>query len=216
MLHAHRQKNMMRSGAAKPTGSRDRDLNERRTGAKRRDAGTAGRVFRGFKGIAAAVMIACIFTLPPGLWSAGPKPFEITRKIFEEKAPDFVMKDLSDQKFRLSDYRGKQPVLIIFSTTWCSFCIEEIPHFKSLYATYAKQGLEIVNIDIQESREKVSRFAAKYKLPYRTLLDEEGTVSGVYNIPGVPTMILVDKNGMIICRQCRTVDTLLESMLKKK
>ncbi|MBU2026867.1 MAG: TlpA family protein disulfide reductase [Proteobacteria bacterium] len=216
MLHAHRQKNMMRSGAAKPTGSRDRDLNERRTGAKRRDAGTAGRVFRGFKGIAAAVMIACIFTLPPGLWSAGPKPFEITRKIFEEKAPDFVMKDLSDRKFRLSDYRGKQPVLLIFSATWCSFCIEEIPHFKSLHATYAKQGLEIVNIDIQESREKVSRFAAKYKLPYRTLLDEEGTVSGVYNIPGVPTMILVDKNGMIICRQCRTVDTLLESMLKKK
>jgi peroxiredoxin len=216
MLHAHRRKNMMRSGAAKPTGSRDRGLDERRTEAKRRDAGTAGRIFRGFKGIAAVVMIACIFTLPPGLWSADTKPFDITRKIFEEKAPDFVMKDLNDQKFRLSDYRGKQLVLIIFSATWCSFCIDEIPHFKFLHATYAKHGLEIVNIDIQESREKVSRFAAKYKLPYRTLLDEEGTVSGVYNIPGIPTMILVDKNGMIICRQCRTVDTLLESMIKKK
>jgi len=183
---------------------------------KRRDDRGAGDVFGKFSGIAAAAMIACASALPPALWSAGPNPFDITKKIFEEKAPDFVLKDLNGQRFRLSDRRGKRPVLIIFSATWCSFCKAEIPHFKSLHATYAKQGLEIVNIDIQESREKVSRFVAKHQLPYRTLLDEDGMVSSVYNIPGVPTLILVDENGMILCRQCRTVDTLLKSMMKKK
>jgi peroxiredoxin len=189
---------------------------EMRNREKRRDDRGAGNVFWKFSGIAAAAMIACASALPPTLWSAGPKPFDITKKIFEEKAPDFVLKDINGQRFRLSDHRGKRPVLVIFSATWCSFCKAEIPHFKSLHATYAKQGLEIVNIDIQESREKVSRFVAKHQLPYRTLLDEDGMVSGVYNIPGVPTLILVDENGMILCRQCRTVDTLLESMMKKK
>ena len=77
------------------------------------------------------------------------------------------------------------------------------------------KGLEIVNIDIQESKEKVAKFVAKNELPYRTLLDEDGTVSGVYEVRGVPTMVLVDKNGMIVCHQCRTVDTLLKTMMKK-
>jgi ribosome-binding protein aMBF1 (putative translation factor) len=47
------------------------------------------------------------------------------------------------------------------------------------------------------------------------LLDEDGTVSGVYEIRGVPTMILVDKNGMVVCRQCRTVENVLETIMKK-
>jgi peroxiredoxin len=133
-----------------------------------------------------------------------------------EKAPDFVLRDLKGQTFRLSDRRGKKPVLIIFSTTWCTFCTAEIPRFKSIYATYEKQGLEVVNIDIKESKEKVSRFAAQHQLPYRVLLDADGTVSGVYDILGVPSMVLVDKNGFIDCRQCQKVEPRLDALLKKK
>jgi peroxiredoxin len=156
---------------------------------------------------------ACAF--PSGAPAASPPPFDITTLTVENKAPDFVLTDLNGQKFRLSDHKGKRPVLLIFSTTWCTFCRAEIPHFKSLYASYAKQGLEIVNIDIQESKEKVAKFVAKQQLPYRTLLDEDGTVSGIYEVRGVPTMILVDKNGMIVCHQCRSVDTLIKTMMKK-
>ena len=133
-----------------------------------------------------------------------------------ERAPDFVLKDLDGRKFRLSDFRGKQPVLIIFSATWCTFCREEIPHFKSIHAAYAKKGLEIVNIDIQESKEKVAKFTAKYGLPYRVLLDEDGVVGGIYDIRGVPSMVLVDPNGNILCRQCQRVEPLIETLLKKK
>jgi peroxiredoxin len=169
----------------------------------------------GFKRIAVAVMIASALAFPTGAPAANPQPFDITKLTIENKAPDFVLTDLNGQKFRLSDHKGKRPVLLIFSTTWCTFCKAEIPHFKSLYDSYAKQGLEIVNIDIQESKEKVAKFVAKNELPYRTLLDEDGTVSGVYKVRGVPTMVLVDKNGMIVCHQCRTVDTLLKTMMKK-
>ena len=169
----------------------------------------------GFRRIAVVALFASVFTLPCGARAADPKPFDITKLTIESKAPDFVLTDLNGQKFRLSDYKGKKPVLIIFSTTWCSFCRAEIPHFKSLYTSYAGQGLEIVNIDIQESKEKVAKYAAKYEFPYRTLLDEDGTVSGVFEVKGVPTLILVDKNGIIVCRQCRTVDTLLKTMMKK-
>jgi peroxiredoxin len=162
-------------------------------------------------------MIASVLLLPSDGRSFGPKPPAVLKTAaFVEKAPDFVLKDLNGRKFRLGDFRGKQPVLIIFSATWCTFCREEIPHFKSIHAAYAKQGLEIVNIDIQESKEKVAKFTAKYGLPYRVLLDEDGVVGGIYDIRGVPSMVLVDLNGNILCRQCQRVEPLIETLLKKK
>ena len=182
----------------------------------------AGRFLSGFWWYAAVVMVAAVLLLPPDARSFGPKPPVVAKPpvaantVLVEKAPDFVLRDLNGRKFRLSDFRGKKPVLIIFSATWCTFCRGEIPHFKSIHAAYAKQGLEIVNIDIQESKEKVAKFTAKYGLPYRVLLDEDGVVGGIYDIRGVPSMVLVDPNGNIICRQCQRVEPLIETLLKKK
>ncbi|MBU4370931.1 MAG: TlpA family protein disulfide reductase [Proteobacteria bacterium] len=165
--------------------------------------------------IVAAMAVACHLFTPADAGSA-PKPRETAKTAIAEKAPDFVLTDLNGRKYRLSDFRGKQPVLIIFSTTWCLSCREEIPHFKSLHATYAKRGLEIVNIDIQESKEKVAKFTVRYGLPYRVVLDEEGDVGGIYDIRGVPSMVLIDKNGNILCRQCPKIEAILETILKKR
>ena len=172
---------------------------------------------------AAVVITVSVLLLPPDARSFGPRPpadvkppaaAKTTASV--EKAPDFILKDLDGQRFRLSDHREKQPVLIIFSATWCTFCREEIPHFKAIHAAYAKRGLEIVNIDIQESKKKVAKFTTERGLPYRVLLDEDGAVSGIYDIRGVPSMVLVDQNGNILCRQCQQVEPLIETLLKKK
>jgi peroxiredoxin len=130
------------------------------------------------------------------------------------KAPDFTLKDLNGKTFRLSDYRGKKPVMIIFSTTWCSACKSEIPYFKSLYSAYVNKGLEIVNVGVQESQAKMTKFSSRYSLPYRVLLDETGIVSGAYEIRGVPSLVLVDQKGFILCHQCQQIEPLLDVILK--
>jgi len=137
----------------------------------------------------------------------------VVPKAVEGKARDFVLKDLSGSKFMLNEQRGK-PVLIIFSTTWCPTCRSEIPRYKYFHDAYAGRGLIVVNIDIQESRDKVSRFADKYQLPYRVLLDETGLVAEAYQIVGVPTMILIDQNGALISRQYQLIEGLLEKLYK--
>jgi peroxiredoxin len=113
----------------------------------------------------------------------------------------------------LSEQRGK-PVLIIFSTTWCPTCRSEIPRYKFFHETYAGRGLIVVNIDIQESRDKVSRFADKHQLPYRVLLDETGLAAEAYQIVGVPTMILIDQNGTLISRQYMAIENELEKLFR--
>jgi len=112
-------------------------------------------------------------------------------------APDFTLKDLQGKTFRMSAQRGK-PVLIFFGTTWCPGCRAEIPKYKKVYETYSPKGLEVIYINIMEPAKKVARFAQANALPYRTLLDEDGSVGTAYNAIGVPMMILVDKDGAVV------------------
>jgi peroxiredoxin len=137
----------------------------------------------------------------------------VVPKAVEGKARDFVLKDLGGSKFMLSEQRGK-PVLIIFSTTWCPTCRTEIPRYKFFHDAYAGRGLIVVNIDIQEPPDKVSRFAGKYQLPYRVLLDETGFVAEAYQIVGVPTLVLIDQDGALISRQYQAIDGLLKTLFK--
>lgn len=137
------------------------------------------------------------------------------RNISDSAAPDFILKDLSGRDFKLSAARGK-PVLLIFLTTWCPTCRSEIPHYKDIYETYGQRGLEIVSIDIEEPKNRVSQFAAKNQIPYKTLLDEKGRAAGAYGIVGIPTMVLINKDGRILTRKYFAIDTVLQTLLEKK
>jgi len=140
---------------------------------------------------------------------------EVRKSASEAAAPDFRLKDLTGREFTLSNLKGK-PVLLIFITTWCPTCRSEMPHYKNIYETYGQQGLEVVSIDIQESKTRVSQFAEKNRVPYRMLLDENGDVAGAYEVRGIPAMVLVGKNGTILNRQYAAMDTLLETLFVKK
>lgn len=161
-------------------------------------------------GLAAAIAAAWIMAVAPG-WFVDRRAQQ-PKEARDDQATDFVLKDLKGDLFRLSDQKGK-PALLIFSTTWCPSCREEIPHLKEFYARSARKGLIMVNIDIQESRDKVSRIAEQYELPYRVLIDENGDVAKTYGVHGVPTLILLDEEGMIAGGQ-RFLDPLLAKMLK--
>jgi len=136
--------------------------------------------------------------------------WDIKTQSIEEPAPNFTLKDLNGEEVKLSNHKGKV-VLLIFSTTWCPHCRTSIPYLKKIYQNYKDRGFVIFNINIMESQKTVSSFATKYDLPYRVLLDESGEVAKSYGIRGVPSLLLVNKEGTIVCRQCRSVDVLLET-----
>jgi peroxiredoxin len=126
-------------------------------------------------------------------------------------APDFSLKDLQGKTFKLRSQLGK-PVVIFFGATWCPSCRAEIPAYKAIYEKYARRGLEVIYIDINEPAEKVARFTKSYSFPYLVLLDRDGSVANDYNIIGVPTLVLIDKEGNIITISHRTSDLPLNKL----
>jgi len=156
-----------------------------------------------------------IFALPCVLSCSESKQTDMGKNIPEFKAPDFSLKDIDGRDFTLSAQKGNL-VLLIFTTTWCPSCRSEIPHYKNIHETYSQRGLKVVNIDAEEPKARVSRFASKYRIPYRVLLDETGDVAGAYDIFGIPTMVLISRDGKILSRQYSAIDTILEILFEKK
>jgi peroxiredoxin len=114
-----------------------------------------------------------------------------------DKAHAFTLNDLSGESFSLSDLSGQKSALLIFTTTWCPQCVTAIPDLKRMHGNYQGKNLELLAIYIRESNSKVSEFKARYSLPYRALLDSDASVASLYNVRGVPTFVLMDKNGDI-------------------
>ncbi len=115
----------------------------------------------------------------------------------KKAAPDFTLQDLQHNAFTLSSYKDKKAVMLLFWTTWCPFCRQELKMLKGQYPELAKEGLELAAINAGESFLKVDNFAKTYDLPFRVLLDQDNSVTGAFGIFGVPTYVLIDKKGHI-------------------
>lgn len=111
-------------------------------------------------------------------------------------APDFTLEDLQGRPVSLSAYLGR-PVILYFWATWCSYCIDDLPRVNEVYDRYRSQGLEVLAIDILETKERVARTAADLELAFPVLLDAEARASKLYAIRATPTYIFIDRAGVV-------------------
>ena len=140
------------------------------------------------------------------------------RPLFKQEkiaAPDFSLDDIQGKTFKLSRQRGN-PVIIFFGATWCPACRGEMPHYKALYDKYARRGLKFLYIDINESTRKVARFAKENSFPFLVLVDLDGSVANDYNLIGVPTLFLLDKEGNIISISHQVSDLSIDALFPAK
>jgi len=110
-------------------------------------------------------------------------------------APDFELSDLNGNQVRLSDFSGR-PVLINFWATWCGPCEVEMPIIEAAFQAHGKDGLAVLAIAVDDSPASVQRFFDERELSFHPLLDD-GTVSRVYQVFGLPTSYFVAADGKI-------------------
>jgi peroxiredoxin len=110
-------------------------------------------------------------------------------------APDFTLTDITGKKHKLSDYRGKD-VLIVFWATWCRPCHMEIPHLIELRKTASEDNLAMLAIS-NEKPELVKGFVAQAQMNY-TVLTDPGTLPSPYNtVNAIPSSFFIDRQGKI-------------------
>jgi len=114
---------------------------------------------------------------------------------YGKPAPDFTLADLAGKEHKLSDYRGKN-VLLVFWATWCPPCRREIPGLIELRKTVGEDKLAMLAIS-NEKLTLVKKFVAEGKINY-TVLTDPGALPGPYNaINAIPSSFFIDPEGKI-------------------
>ncbi|HZP40947.1 MAG TPA: peroxiredoxin [Candidatus Binatia bacterium] len=118
-------------------------------------------------------------------------------------APDFALPDGTGRTVRLSDYRGKRPVVLYFyPKDDTPGCTKEACAFRDQYEDFTRAGAEVIGVSA-DSGESHARFASKYQLPFVLLTDRDGTVRKRYGVkptlgvlPGRVTFV-IDTDGVV-------------------
>ena len=95
----------------------------------------------------------------------------------------------------IAQLRGRV-VLVDFWASWCGPCRMLAPRLSALKEKFGAQGLTVVGITTDEA-EKAAVFAEKHQMRYGIVVDKDGETSRAYGVSALPTMLLVDKKGVV-------------------
>ena len=141
---------------------------------------------------------------------------------FANEAPDiknlFINKDLKkydeltflddkNNQLNLTDYKGNL-ILLNFWATWCAPCKEEMPSLDLLQTNNAFDNLKIFPINVgQDNLEKSNEFFKDLKIKnLNVYFDSPNTLAKKFGLRGIPTSILINKDGLEFARIVGSID----------
>lgn len=73
-----------------------------------------------------------------------------------------------------------------------------MPDLQRLYGKYHSRGVVVLGVDQGESGERAAAFAQSLGIHYPILVDQAQQYGRVYAALGMPTTIVVDRNGVVV------------------
>lgn len=141
-----------------------------------------------------AVLLAAIFLISPSLHATN----------IGEQMPAFTITTLDGALIESGEIIGNKPLFLVFWATWCPNCKREIPHINKLAEEFGPQGgkgkgMEFlgINVGVNDSEKKVRRYAKKYTMDYPIYFDKDSNLTKRFKVQGTPTIIIVDKSGIV-------------------
>tara|TARA_B100001063_G_C16536340_1_gene438995 strand:+ start:23 stop:532 length:510 start_codon:yes stop_codon:yes gene_type:complete len=120
---------------------------------------------------------------------------------------NIIFFDANKKTVKLEDYKGSL-ILLNFWATWCSPCKEEMPSLDALKKNPTLDNIEIFPINIgKDDLKKSEKFFNDLEIENLNIyFDNHITLAKDFNLRGVPTTILIDKNGKEFGRIIGSID----------
>ena len=132
------------------------------------------------------------------------KPLEIK----ELKFKDFNLNDVD-----LTEKKGNIMILN-FWATWCLPCKKEMPSLEKLSEEYPEIMIYPINLE-KPNQDKTLKFFSDLEISKLNIyFDPNFSLVKIFNMRGVPTSILIDKNGQEFGRVIGEIDFFDKSFIK--
>jgi len=114
-----------------------------------------------------------------------------------EPAPSLNGSEIRElEQMKLDQFLGKT-VLVDFWATWCIPCRQSFPHLNELQ-TELKDDFVVLSVNASDTREDITHFVKRYPVNFPILINVSNSQIQKYNIEGLPTSYLIDKNGRLL------------------
>ena len=132
-----------------------------------------------------------------------------------KKHNELTFFDADNKQINLKDYEGNL-VLLNFWATWCAPCKEEMPSLDRLQKNKNLNNLKIFPINIgQDNFEKSLKFFKNLKIKnLKIFFDTPVTLAKKLQLRGIPTSILINKDGFEFARIIGSIDFDDENFIK--
>ena len=118
-----------------------------------------------------------------------------------------IFLDKKDKKINIKEFMGSL-LILNFWATWCEPCKEEMPSLDSLQKNTELKNLKIFVINIgNENLDKANKFFIDLNIKnFEPYFDPPITLAKTFSLRGVPTSILVNKEGQEFARVIGSID----------
>ena len=115
-------------------------------------------------------------------------------------APDFTLKDLFGRARSLSEFRGKQ-VVLVFWASWCPDCRAEVPQLKAMMASADPSKVAFVSVSYDRDFDTLVKYVEDNNIAGVQLYDpagkKESKVGADYHVKWIPSLYLIGTDGKV-------------------
>ncbi|MEW6543444.1 MAG: TlpA disulfide reductase family protein [Nitrospirota bacterium] len=115
------------------------------------------------------------------------------------ETPAFSLNQLDGSVVRSQDLAGKV-LLLNFWATWCGPCKEEMPSLDRLRRQFDPREFVLLAVTADRQRDGIKAFLKHLGLDIPVLFDEGQEVSAAFMVRGLPTTVLIGKDGKTVGR----------------
>lgn len=127
-----------------------------------------------------------------------PAPGEDEHPSLVGKPPmDFIMASVADGPVKLSQFKDKKSVVLMFSSRLNSNFAEQVKLFTDMDAKYESKNVKFILVSMSEPIAKTREYAKKNGIKIMMLADVNGSVAMQYIQAATANCIVIGKNGLI-------------------
>lgn len=116
-----------------------------------------------------------------------------------KESADTMINNVETFQRLLETFHG-QVVYLDFWASWCIPCRESFPWMNEMQLKYQDSGLKIITVNLDAERENAEDFLAQYPAEFDVLFDPKGQVARYYDLPGMPSSMVFNREGKLIER----------------